>query len=279
MSRIDPLPRERTPLIKLPTRRLEKPWGRDDLPAPFGNASGARIGEIWFEHPAGDAAPILFKLLFTSEQLSIQVHPGDDAAPALGLPRGKDECWLVLAADRGAKLGVGVKRACSVDELEAAALDGTIEQLVDWRAVRAGDFIYNPAGTVHALGAGLSILEVQQNVDVTYRLYDYGRPRPLHLAQALEVVRTKPYRDPRDRAVPAGGTVRLVDGPKFAVVRAQGPLTPGSVPGDAELTVFPLSAGCAVEGVGLRYGDCALAHGAGAVALDPGALALIAWAV
>lgn len=96
-------------LTRLQTLVVEKPWGRTDIPKDFGNFDGRRVGEIWFAHPDGTAAPILVKFLFTSERLSIQVHPDDEAAHAVGYPRGKEECWLVLDAEPGAELGVGLK--------------------------------------------------------------------------------------------------------------------------------------------------------------------------
>src|SRR5205823_13170573 len=110
-----------------------------------------------------------------------------DQARARGLPRGKSECWYILEAEPGAVLGLGLTREAAADELRAAALDGSIEELISWRPVRAGDFISVPPGTIHAIGAGISLLEIQQNADVTYRLYDYGRPRELHLDDGIAV--------------------------------------------------------------------------------------------
>ena len=263
--------------MKLATRIVEKPWGRTDIPAAFGDFGDARIGEIWFEHPAGDAAPLMVKFLFTSERLSIQVHPDDAAAQALGYPRGKDECWLVLDATPDAELGVGLARDSSVDELRSAAEAGTIERLVDWRPAHEGDFIYNSAGTIHAIGPGLTVIEVQQNIDGTFRLYDYGRPRDLHLDAGLAVARTGMHSDMRDCSVPAGGTVTLVDGPKFHLVRAEGPLNPTDFPA-TEITVTPLGEGCTVDGEPIAFSECAVTSDGAGIELAPGALALIAWA-
>src|SRR3546814_21061888 len=97
-------------LTRLETIVVEKPWGRTDIPADFGDFGGRRIGEIWFANPAGDEAPIMVKFLFTSERLSIQVHPDDEAARGAGFPRGKEECWLILDAQPGAALGVSLNR-------------------------------------------------------------------------------------------------------------------------------------------------------------------------
>src|SRR3546814_17216030 len=101
------------------------------------------------------------------------VHPNDAQARERGLPGGKEECWYILDAEPDAKLGIGLTRRLSGEELRAAALDGSIEQLMDWKAVNAGDFFFIPAGTVTDIGAGLKLVEVQQNFDVTSRLYDY----------------------------------------------------------------------------------------------------------
>ncbi len=115
-------------LTRLQTIVVEKPWGRTDIPSDFGDFGDRRIGEIWFAHPAGDAAPIMVKFLFTSERLSIQVHPDDAAARAAGFPRGKEECWLVLDAEPDAELGVGLTRETTREALRGAALDGSIDE-------------------------------------------------------------------------------------------------------------------------------------------------------
>ncbi len=99
----------------------------------------------------------------------------------------------MLEADPGATLGMGTLELLDGESLRAASLDGRIEQLMDWKPVTAGDFFYIPAGTVHAIGAGIVLVEVQQNVDATYRLYDYGRPRELHLDDGVAVSVAAPY--------------------------------------------------------------------------------------
>lgn len=177
----------------LTTKYVEKPWGRDELSTLFPEGDGRRIGEVWFDGPEGEHPPLLVKYIFTSERLSIQVHPNDAQGRARGLPGGKSECWLILEADAGATLGMGTHAPLDAGTLRAASLDGRIEQLIDWKPVKAGDFFYIPAGTVHAIGAGIVLVEVQQNVDVTYRLYDYGRPRELHLDDGIAVSMAAPY--------------------------------------------------------------------------------------
>ena len=179
--------------LKLKSRAVEKPWGREDLPEIFPNPERRRIGEVWFEKAGRRELPLLVKYLFTSERLSIQVHPNDAQARAHGLAGGKEECWYILDCDEGASLGIGLTRTLSLPEMRAAIADGSIEGLIRWRPVSRGDFFFIPAGTVHAIGAGITIVEIQQNADLTYRLYDYGRPRGLHLDEGLEVSRLSPY--------------------------------------------------------------------------------------
>lgn len=266
------------PIRRLERLVVEKPWGRDDIPADFGNFGGRRVGEIWFTHPDGDAASILVKFLFTSERLSIQVHPDDAAARAAGLARGKDECWLVLGADEGAELGVGLKAPASKAALRQAALDGSIAGMIDWRAPQIDDFIYNPAGTIHAIGGGLTIVEVQQNIDRTYRLYDYGRPRDLHLDEGLAVAATSPVADPHDCRVDPAMSRLLVDGPHFRLLHLAGPDAAALLPQASTDYIFtPLSAGCAIGGESVGLGECVATDRADGIALASGARALLSW--
>src|SRR6187402_814057 len=204
----------------LETKTVEKPWGKDVLPAPFATPAGRRIGEIWFVPPA-DLPQLLVKYLFTSEKLSVQVHPSDAQTIAAGLGRqGKEECWLVIDAEPGATLGIGFKSAVDGEAMRAAALDGSIEDMLVWHPVKAGDFFYIPANTVHAIGGGCSIIEIQQNSDITYRLYDYGRPRELHLDEAIAVARGEPHGAEFHRHVPTGD-VTLVQGPISCSTRSR----------------------------------------------------------
>ncbi len=184
----------------------------------FGQTSGRRIGEIWFDGPNSAKLPLLVKYIFTSERLSVQVHPDDVQARERGLRRGKSECWYILEAQPGARLGLGLREETSVAKLREAAAAGFLDELMDWKAVRAGDFFYVPAGTIHAIGGGITLLEFQQNADVTYRLYDYGRPRELHLEEALAVSTTAPY--DQDGSGPSGDSDSiLVNGPIFSLMR------------------------------------------------------------
>ena len=242
------------PAFRLERRSVAKPWGRRDVPAIFGPVppGGEPLGEVWFPDPRGDEAELLVKYLFTSEKLSIQVHPGDAQARAAGHRRGKDEAWVVLAADPGATIGLGLRRAVSHEALRDAALDGSIEALLDWRPVEAGDVFYSPAGTVHAIGPGLTIVEIQQNLDLTYRLYDYGRPRELHLDEGIAVSNPAPWRSVGAPQPIAEGRTLLAAGPAFAVERwqgaqarigADGPVWLVPLDGDSRIDEKPMEAG------------------------------------
>ena len=241
----------------LATTLSPRPWGVDALPAPFVSPPGERIGEVWFTPPAALDA-LLVKYIFTSEKLSVQVHPNDAQAPAGH--RGKEECWLVLAAQPGATLAIGFDAPLGPEALRAAALDGSIEQLLTWFPVKPGDFFYIPAGTVHAIGPGLSLIEIQQNSDITYRLFDYGRPRELHLEAGIKVAQGRPH-DPADRQhLPEHGAVGLVKGPHFRLDRLDGvPSAATTARYVGPLLVLPLDASLEVAGERVEPGQCALA--------------------
>jgi mannose-6-phosphate isomerase len=244
---------------QLPTRMVDKVWGRDVLPAPFLAPAGERIGEIWFEPPP-EVSQVLVKYLFTSEKLSVQVHPSD--ATALPGEAGKEECWLVLDAEPDARLAIGFERDVTSDEIAAAAQDGTIETLLTWHPAHPGDLFYLPAGTVHAIGPGLSLVEVQQTSDTTFRLYDYGRPRELHLDRALAVADGTPYAAAHRRSI-ADGQV-LVDGPHFRLDRIAGaPDAATCAAYSGALLVLPLAGEVAARDGSARAGagECLVAQG------------------
>lgn len=251
--------------MKLATRQVEKPWGRTALPPPFGDTGGRRIGEIWFEGPAD--LPLLAKYIFTSEKLSVQVHPDDEAARERGLRRGKSECWYILDAEPGAVLGLGLKEEISRESLRAAAEEGSIEPLMDWVPVATGDFHFVPAGTVHAIGAGIALLEFQQASDVTYRLYDYGRPRALHLDDAIAVAHCGPYLE-RPRPAPP----LLVESPPFTLLRT-GQTT--NLLQDRRRWVLPVAGAAACDGETAAAGECLVIEPGPPVTLEPGTLAFL----
>ena len=241
----------------LTKRPVAKVWGRDHLPPPFTGFDGQRIGEIWFEPPP-ELPELLVKYIFTSESLSVQVHPSDGDAPHGS--RGKDECWLILAADPGARLAIGFRDAVSAGSMRAAALDGSIEDLLEWHSVERGDFFYLPAGTVHAIGAGISLIEIQQNSDVTYRLYDYDRPRELHLDEAVAVASGARHgADGYIRAL-SRGSIRLVDGPRFRLNLIEGSPTDSILDSFAKrpFLVIPLDGRVTVGSATIEPGGCGL---------------------
>lgn len=171
-------------------RTLPKPWGIVDLlPWSKVREDDGPIGEIWFERPHATARDpsLLLKLLFTSQPLSIQVHPDDAYAHSIGLPRGKSEAWYVLRAEPKSKIALGLKDWLTPQQLREAIDSGSISDLVRWQSVSSGDAISVPAGTIHAIGAGMVIAEIQQRSDATFRLFDFGRQRELHQEQALAV--------------------------------------------------------------------------------------------
>jgi len=262
----------------LPTRTVEKPWGREELPSPFAAPQGQRIGEIWFEPPP-QMPELLVKYLFPGEKLSVQCHPSDAQTQAKGLGKqGKEECWLVIDAEPGAVLGIGFNQPLGPEEMRAAALDGSIEDLMTWHKVKVGDFFYIPANTVHAIGGGCTIIEIQQNSDITYRLYDYGRPRELHLDDGVAVAKGEPYDMACHKVVPANGSIALVHGPYFRLDLVDGlPLESLAARYDGPLLIIPRTGNALIEGAEMvSPGECALVPSLEAVGFDPQGSCLVA---
>ncbi|GAB6931968.1 type I phosphomannose isomerase catalytic subunit [Calditerricola satsumensis] len=226
----------------------------------------------WFGPLAADRFPLLVKLIDANDDLSVQVHPDDAYARAHeGGEPGKSECWLILKAAPGASLVYG-HTATTREELAAHIQRGEWDRLLTRVPVKPGDFLYVPSGTVHAIGKGIVLLEVQQNSDVTYRLYDYdrrdasGRPRPLHVDKALDVVTVPacvPVVAPAVRHCPGATVTRYVRTRHFAVERWT---VHGTAALDAVRTAFAalslLDGACLVRWRGgellLRKGDHAL---------------------
>jgi mannose-6-phosphate isomerase len=169
----------------------------DDCRVAAGPLSGKTLGEVFREQPGamlGEHAsfrdsPLLIKVIFAREKLSVQVHPDDRLAQRYGQPRGKTECWYALAAEPDAKVAVGLKSGVTLDAVKAGIAAGTLEESLNMLPVHAGDMIFVDAGTVHAIWPGSVLLETQQNSDITYRMYDYGRGRELHIEKSLEAIR------------------------------------------------------------------------------------------
>jgi mannose-6-phosphate isomerase len=242
------------PLLMLPAFD-PRPWGMLDLSPIYPNRPfEEKIGEAWLtgdtgkiangpltgqtlaqvsekyqRELVGDAArdarrfPLLLKFLFPHEKLSVQVHPDDEQARRVGQPWGKTECWYVAHAKPGAQIGLGLKPDVTVAQLEQAIHDKRAEEVLNWLNVYSGDMIYVAGGTVHTLGPGSVIVETQQQSDTTYRLYDYGRPRELHLKEGLAAVKLKVDSGKVVRPAPvqiSGGKNRrapLVAAPYFVV--------------------------------------------------------------
>lgn len=266
--------------MKLPTHTVEKVWGREALPEPFEAPDGKRIGEIWFDPPA--AMPdLLVKYIFASEKLSIQCHPSDAQTEAMGIGKqGKEECWLVIDAEPGALLGIGFREPLGPEAMRAAALDGSIEHLLSWHEVSPGDFFYIPANTVHAIGGGCSIIEVQQNSDITYRLFDYGRGRELHLDEGMAVASGEPYGQDNIRFAGHGSDIGLVDGPYFRLDQLAGdPDAAISARYRGPLLILPREGAVEVEGETIAPGECALAPEIDAVTFAADGTCLIAQSV
>jgi len=242
----------------LATKRVEKPWGRHNLWPGFADPAkdGEPIGEVWFQTPHAAEPELLIKYLFTSEKLSVQVHPDDAAARAAGYKRGKDEAWVILAAEPHATIALGTKAPMTKDELRAASLDGSIEHLLDWKPVKAGDFYYSPAGTIHAIGPGLTLVEVQQNVDLTYRLYDYGSDRELHLDAGVAVSDPVPFVPLPEPGRVSDDRIILAEGPKFVIERWPGGHRVVTLPEGVTGWFVPLSGEGTADGVAWRAGEC-----------------------
>ena len=205
---------------------------------------------------------MLIKYLFTSEKLSVQNHPSDAEAQKRGLPRGKDECWLILRAEPDSTIAIGPKAPMTADALRASALDGSIEDRLDWKPVKAGDFFYSHSGVIHAIGAGLTLIEVQQNSDTTYRLYDYGRPRELHLDDGVAVAELTPYVAPSAPGEVAPGRTILVEGPKFVLERWSGGTRAIALPDGVTGWLVPVTGDGTVGGVAWKAGECVTVTGA-----------------
>lgn len=235
------------PLLLIPEFH-ERVWGTQDLSAfyPSHKVGPEPIGEVWLtgegcrvangafqgrtlgelaeefgEQLNGTLArdrrfPLLLKILFPKDKLSVQVHPDDERAKKVGLSCGKTECWYVLSARPGAQIALGLKPGTGRAEVEFSIRANTMEQLLNWIDVRPGDMIYVDAGTVHAIGPGCVLLETQQNSDTTYRLYDYGRPRELHIERGLEAMK-EVTRAGKVKAREENGRAVLISSPSFEV--------------------------------------------------------------
>jgi mannose-6-phosphate isomerase len=169
----------------------------DDCLIATGAHAGKTLAGLFAEAPnsllgataRATESPLLIKVIFAREKLSVQVHPDDALAQKQGFPRGKTECWYALSAEPGAQVAVGLKPGTTLEQVKQEIHDGTLESSLNLLPVAAGDVIFVDAGTIHAIWPGSILLETQQNCDLTYRMYDYGRPRELHIEKSLEATR------------------------------------------------------------------------------------------
>ena len=235
----------------------ERVWGARDLSPIYSRVIGKEpIGEVWLtadeckvangplsgvtlaelskrygRELVGSAAaqddrfPLLIKFLFPKEKLSVQVHPDDESAKALGLPNGKTECWYIARSVPGAKIGLGLKPGTTREQFATAIEEKHAEDLMNWIDVKSGEMIYVAGGTVHTIAPGSILIETQQNSDTTFRLYDYGRPRELHIEKGMQAMREKTG---AGKVVPRSvdGHELLVESPCFVVekYKADAPL-------------------------------------------------------
>ncbi len=276
----------------------ERIWGKPDL-LPWYESTGTKelVGEAWLTGPqcvietgplagktlaaavseSGDAVigpsgdrefPLLVKILFPNDKLSVQVHPDDVQAQAIGQPRGKTECWYVLEAEPGASVMLGLKPGNGAAEVRAAVAAGTMEELMEHVPVVEGDMVFVDAGTVHAIEPGVVLLETQQTSDTTYRLYDYGRPRELHIEESLGVMKTK-TRAGKTTARAMDGYTRLIDEQYFSVDRFNLPAGQLQVPMNQVGCLVGLKGSGTVDGVAIKAGQAVIVPlGLGSVAVE-----------
>jgi mannose-6-phosphate isomerase len=241
------------PPFLIEPRFVARVWGFNDLrpwfdAPPSRSVGGEPLGEVWLtgddcriatgplaSKPLADAfrllplamlgtsartqeSPLLIKVIFAREKLSVQVHPDDGLAQKYGQPRGKTECWYALASEPGARVAVGLKPGVTMDRVRTGIQDGSLEQSLNVVSIEPGDMIFVDAGTVHAIWPGSILLETQQNCDITYRMFDYGRPRELHIEKSLEATQLA-TRAGKVPPVPRDDRTILVDVEYFRVER------------------------------------------------------------
>ncbi len=279
---------------------VERVWGTHDVGLLYQHSVGIKpIGEVWLtggqcrvangplkgrtiedlsrtcgEALTGEVAhypdrfPLLMKVLFPREKLSVQVHPDDAVAQAAGEPCGKTECWYILKADEGAQIGLGFQPGTTREQIERSIHEGRMEHLLNWIDVRAGEMYYVDAGTVHAIGPGSVIIETQQNSDTTYRLYDYGRPRELHIDRGLTAMKLSTH---AGRVTPrkiAQHRETLVASPSFTVERQQLTSEHSVRPGGNVQCIFAMDGAARIESPGAQP----LTIARGEMAIIPAAL-------
>jgi mannose-6-phosphate isomerase len=273
------------PFLVLPEFH-ERVWGTRDLRPYFTRAvEGEPVGEVWLTgeecrvasgpfagqtlrdmatqygaeltgeaSPQATRFPLLIKFLFPRQKLSVQVHPDDELARCVGEPCGKNECWYVARAVEGAQVALGLRAGINREMFRQAIAADQAEHMLNWIDVRPGEMLYVDAGTVHALGPNSIIIETQQNCDVTYRLYDYGRPRPLHIELGMAAIREKTHAGRVEPQI-EGGQELLVSSPCFIVekLKVRSPVMLPDEPGQSAVQVLvSLEGGAVVECAGAQ---------------------------
>src|SRR5271157_1650073 len=289
MSRFEQSALQELAPFRIEPRFVGRVWGFQDLRPWYDHAAGGEpIGEVWLTgdeclvatgphagqtlaglfgqapeallgtRAPSPSSPLLIKVIFAKEKLSVQVHPDDNLAQKYGQPRGKSECWYALAAEPGAQVAAGLKPGVTRDQIKDEIHAGTLEESLNMLPVTAGDVIFVDAGTVHSIWPVSILLETQQNCDLTYRMYDYGRGRELHIEKALQATRLKtrsgkiPPRTLDERTI-------LMEGYYFSVERipVSGSRTSASLRGEAELAsglqyLFVAGGAARITGPGLE---------------------------
>ena len=182
-------------ILKLKPYMSEKIWGWEKWVLSCHEDGKSTIQEGIYEGQelseilgCGNDFPILNKIIKAEDNLSVQVHPNDDYAKRVENSNGKTECWYILEAKEGATLVSGIKKGLNKEKLREIIKEGKLEDYLERINIKRGDFIYIPAGTVHAIEAGVKLIEVQQNSNITYRLHDWGRGREVHIEKSLDVI-------------------------------------------------------------------------------------------
>jgi mannose-6-phosphate isomerase len=234
---------------------------REALLGPAATRSGATNGS---------ASPLLIKVIFAQEKLSVQVHPDDKMAQKYGEPRGKTECWYVLEAEPGAQVACGLKPGVTLDQVRVGIEQGTLESSLNALDIARGEMIFVDAGTVHAIWPGTILLETQQNCDLTYRMYDYGRGRELHFEKSLEATRFVTHAGKIPPRMLTGRSI-LMDGEYFRVEqisvaggRSSASLAHPALPGEDESArglSYLFAAGGAARVVGTGFEAVELPRG------------------
>ena len=182
-------------ILKLKPYLNETIWGWEKWVLSCHEAGKSTIEEGTYEGKklpevlgCGSNFPILNKIIKAEETLSVQVHPNDDYAKRVENANGKTECWYILEAEKDATLISGIKKGLNKDTLRKIIKEGNLEDYLERINIKSGDFIYIPAGTVHAIEGGIKLIEIQQNSNITYRLHDWGRGREEHIEKSLDVI-------------------------------------------------------------------------------------------